>query len=343
MPAWMARDGGRVTDVLDTDAERERRDLAARVARDRLANMLGIHPRSLHTVDSELAQLISGHLNRNNRRIKALVDSSTVDDLTGALRRQAGLEALERELSRARRLNDQRLVLAFVDLDSLKRVNDSEGHGAGDRLLTQVAQTLRARLRAYDLVARWGGDEFICVLPEAGLKGASRILREIAREFESERGHGFSVGFAEVSELSDGEGAAELVARADANLYEERRSRRAAPRARPRLLVLTAAVITVLLVATAGAAAGAATPSSILWAPHAAVDAARVALSSNPADTELQLARERVAAAAAAPDGSARSAWAQNALNLLGMARRDGANQQSVNQLQNVARSFKSQ
>ena len=332
-----------MADVVDTDVERDRRDLAARTARDRLANMLGIHPRSLHTVDAELAQLIAGHLNQNNRRIKALVDRSTVDDLTGAMRRTAGLEALERELNRARRLGDQRLVLAFVDLDSLKRVNDSDGHAAGDRLLTEVAQALRARLRAYDLVVRWGGDEFICVLPEAGTRGASRILREISRDFRAAHGSGFSVGFAELSELGEREGAAELVALADANLYQERRQRRPPVGLRKRLAVGAAAAGTVLVCTALGGLAGAATPGSTFWAPHAVVDSARVALSGHPADTELQLARERVQAGAAAADPKVRTAWARSALSVLGRAEREGANQEAVRQLRNVARVMSSQ
>ena len=204
----------------------ERRDPVARAARDRLANMLGVHPRSLRTVDRELALLIAQHLNRSNRRIQELVDRGTADDLTGTLRRSAGLEALDRELSRARRMGDDRLAVAFVDVDGLKAVNDRDGHQAGDRLLQDVAHTLRTRLRAYDLVIRYGGDEFVCVLPEAGAKGASRILSEIARDFAEVHGRAFSVGFAEVGQLNDGEGAAELVELADANLYDDRRGRR---------------------------------------------------------------------------------------------------------------------
>jgi len=96
--------GGRV----DT----ERRDVAARVERDRLAHMLGLHPRTLASIDGDLAQKMSRHLNLINRRMQQLVDSSAMDELTGVLRRATGLEALERELHRARRFGDQRLVVA---------------------------------------------------------------------------------------------------------------------------------------------------------------------------------------------------------------------------------------
>lgn len=64
-------------------------------------------------------------------------------------------------MARARRLA-QPLVLAFVDVDPLKAVDDTHGHAAGDRLLVAVAGALRSELRSHDLVIRWGGDEFIC-------------------------------------------------------------------------------------------------------------------------------------------------------------------------------------
>jgi diguanylate cyclase (GGDEF)-like protein len=195
--------------------------------RDRLAHMLGIHPRQLKLMEPELASAITTHLNQANRRIQRLVDQGAVDELTGALRRSAGLEALEREIHRTRRLGDAGLVVAFIDVDHLKEVNDTAGHAAGDLLLQEVSRTLRSRLRAYDLVIRWGGDEFLCVLPEAGLKGASRIMDEVAAEFEANSGYLFSVGFAE---LRDGETAAEMIARADSQLYAQRRERRSGGR-----------------------------------------------------------------------------------------------------------------
>ncbi len=201
----------------------ERRDVGLRASRDRLAHMLGVHPRQLGALTPELVERITRHLNVLNRRLQNLVDTGSLDEMTGALRRPAGLEALERELHRARRFGDTRLVVAFIDVDGLKNVNDTAGHAAGDMLIREVSSTLRTRLRAYDLVVRWGGDEFICVLPEAGLRGALRILEEIAADFQERTGCSFSAGFAE---LTGSESAAEMVGRADAQLYEGRRRRR---------------------------------------------------------------------------------------------------------------------
>jgi diguanylate cyclase (GGDEF)-like protein len=70
---------------------------------------------------------------------------------------------LEREIARATRTR-QPLVLAFVDVDHLKEINDVHGHAAGDQVLQAVAETLRTTLRGYDLIFRYGGDEFVCAL-----------------------------------------------------------------------------------------------------------------------------------------------------------------------------------
>ncbi|HVB76593.1 MAG TPA: GGDEF domain-containing protein [Candidatus Nitrosotalea sp.] len=205
----------------------ERRDLDARASRDHLAGMLGLHPRRLAALSPDLVENMASHVNVLNRRLQVLVDSGSVDEMTGALRRVPGMEAMEREMHRAQRFGDGALVAVFVDVDGLKRVNDSAGHSAGDALIREMATTLRRRLRAYDLVIRWGGDEFICVLPEAGLNAARRVIDGIEAEFERSSAHTFSAGLAQIE---IGESALELVARADADLYAHR-GRRAPVRA----------------------------------------------------------------------------------------------------------------
>lgn len=204
----------------------ERRNLDARLARDRLALMMGVHPRELRVLDPRLATVMADRMSEMNRRVQRLVDSNAIDELTGTLRRQAGLHALEREIDRARRSSEGKLVVAFIDVDDLKHLNDSQGHAAGDRLLQDVAATLRTQLRSYDLVMRWGGDEFVCVLPEAGLEGAARIVEDIAVGFVARNGYAFSTGFAA---LEDTDTAEDLVSRADKRLYETRRERRPQP------------------------------------------------------------------------------------------------------------------
>src|SRR5207302_10724672 len=85
-----------------------------------------------------------------------------------------------------------------------------------------LAGALKRRLRAYDLVMRWGGDEFVVALSHAGQGSARRILEQIEDDFRSRTGHNFDVGVAQIGPEG---GAEELVARADAGLYARRRGR----------------------------------------------------------------------------------------------------------------------
>jgi diguanylate cyclase (GGDEF)-like protein len=138
------------------------------------------------------------------------------DELTGALRREMGEVALQHELDRARR-GDGRLVLAFVDVDKLKALNDREGHSAGDRVLKAVASAMRTRLRSFDPVVRYGGDEFICALAGANPAEATARFDEIQEQLARDHDDaGISVG---VVELQGDESLDELITRGDAALY----------------------------------------------------------------------------------------------------------------------------
>ncbi|MEA2124111.1 MAG: hypothetical protein QOI80_893 [Solirubrobacteraceae bacterium] len=121
---------------------------------------------------------------------------------------------------RARRTG-QPLVLGFIDIDQLKAVNDSNGHAAGDRTLLRVATTLRERLRLYDLLIRYGGDEFVCVISDLNSDTAAlRLARANDELAAGPAPTSFTFGLAEMRPT---ETAEELVARADAALYRERR------------------------------------------------------------------------------------------------------------------------
>jgi diguanylate cyclase (GGDEF)-like protein len=150
-------------------------------------------------------------------------EQASFDELTGAYLRGPGLTELHRELSRARRA-EQPLVVAFIDVDHLKEVNDSHGHAAGDRLLAAVAAGLRSHLRSYDLIIRFGGDEFVCVLPGLVLTDAATRLEFLndALAKGPERGS-VTIGLAELHAEDSFEG---LIARADEALYEQRNLRR---------------------------------------------------------------------------------------------------------------------
>ena len=149
-----------------------------------------------------------------------------VDELTGMLRRGAGELALRAEIDRARR-SIAPLVLAVIDVDRLKLVNDAKGHAAGDALLTDVAAAIGSTLRSYDVTVRWGGDEFVCVLSDVSLEAASDRVAEIQRGLQDRNpGASISVGLAELEEADD---LASLIARADTALYAAKSRREPQP------------------------------------------------------------------------------------------------------------------
>jgi len=146
-----------------------------------------------------------------------------VDALTGVYLRGIGSLELEHEIARARR-TEQPLLLGFVDVDHLKATNDRHGHAAGDRLLFEVASTLRAELRSYDLIFRYGGDEFVCALSGPSMDDARKRFAQVnvALALSSVQGS-VTVGLAALQPDDSAEG---LVARADAALYRERQQQR---------------------------------------------------------------------------------------------------------------------
>jgi diguanylate cyclase (GGDEF)-like protein len=142
------------------------------------------------------------------------------DDLTGALLRDAGCEQLSAATDRAHRTGEP-LVFAFLDIDHLKELNDSAGHESGDALLSVVGSALRRGLRTYDVVVRYGGDEFVCALPGSRLPEAEKRFKHV-QGLVTEGLSGASVSFG-LTELRHGEGAFHAVARADSEMYRRRR------------------------------------------------------------------------------------------------------------------------
>ncbi len=168
---------------------------------------------------------------RNASAHAGLVLAARTDGLTGCLNHAALHDALQRELERCRRTGHS-LSLSIVDLDDFKRVNESQGHLAGDEVLRRVGRALRQAVRAYDLVARYGGDEFAIVAIDAGEREAAEvahratqgIARAVARVDPSATSTGATAG---VAEWQPGESATALIARADrALLYGKQQGRR---------------------------------------------------------------------------------------------------------------------
>ncbi|MBZ0111103.1 MAG: diguanylate cyclase [Thermoanaerobaculia bacterium] len=156
-----------------------------------------------------------------------LFESATRDGLTGLLRREMILEILDRELQRAVR-HDRPLAIGMVDLDHFKEVNDRFGHLSGDAVLRWVSHTLETGLRATDFIGRYGGEEFLIVLPETDLEGAVRVAQKVRslveeRTLSNDEGQAIratvSIG---LQAVKPGESvtANELISGADESLYE---------------------------------------------------------------------------------------------------------------------------
>ena len=201
---------------------------AASMSRRMVAETLGVPAESLEGLDADTLRTAVRQVRALDARIDRLTEQAATDDLTGALRRGTGMAALQREIDRARRSPGRGTVVVFIDVDGLKEVNDTAGHHAGDELLRDVVSAIQERVRSYDLVFRYGGDEFVCVLVDATLSHADATVRDIRRNVELRTGgHTVSVGLAALAPNDDAEHA---VARADAALY---RSRKRAAAKRP--------------------------------------------------------------------------------------------------------------
>ena len=151
--------------------------------------------------------------------VSGLVEAANTDELTGLANRRRLFEVLEREMSRARR-SRLPLSVAMIDLDHFKRYNDTFGHAAGDALLQHFALRTTSRVRAQDLLSRYGGEEFCLVLPETDLEGATSLVEGLRKKGVATDRLGRRVTFsAGLATWDANESSEELVFRADANLY----------------------------------------------------------------------------------------------------------------------------
>jgi diguanylate cyclase (GGDEF)-like protein len=163
---------------------------------------------------------------RQASRMAEVETAALTDPLTGVLNRRGFAQAVERELARSRRYG-RPFVLAYADVRGLKRVNDSEGHLAGDQLLCAVATALGDSARAHDVVGRLGGDEFALLLPEQSAQDVGTVIERICDHLQAAREDlgfqsywGLTVGAAAFP--VDGESFDDLLAVADRRLYEKR-------------------------------------------------------------------------------------------------------------------------
>jgi diguanylate cyclase (GGDEF)-like protein len=145
------------------------------------------------------------------------------DELTRALNRRSLLPRLTQEIARAARYAKP-LSLALIDLDHFKRVNDTHGHLLGDRVLAEFAERVRETVRTADILVRWGGEEFVLVLPETDA-AAARVVAERVRAAVATRTFAGPVAVAQTASIGlgtwrAGETPKALLARVDAAAYD---------------------------------------------------------------------------------------------------------------------------
>jgi diguanylate cyclase len=206
-----------LSDVLD-DVMRETRDIqinALRSHNDLSAMRLRVDEsdREINRLQSELAQ--ASELVRH-------------DPLTGALNRKGMNEAVEREVARAKRQGGP-LSMAMLDIDNFKLLNDRLGHDAGDAALVHLAKVIRETIRPQDTSARFGGEEFVILLPNTGLNdGATamtRVQRELTRKYFLHDDEKILITFScGVAELASDETPEDCLKRADGAMYLAKRT-----------------------------------------------------------------------------------------------------------------------
>ncbi|MEQ8604781.1 MAG: sensor domain-containing diguanylate cyclase [Marivibrio sp.] len=159
-------------------------------------------------------------------RLRSLYDLANTDVLTGAYNRRFFLEAAEREQRRAAR-HAQDVGLLMIDVDRFKQINDRYGHAVGDGVLQAVADAALSVLRAHDVFARWGGEEFVALLPQTDASGALAGAERIRRKIEASAVAGpdgapipVTVSVGASVRIGPEETLSDMLRRADAALYQ---------------------------------------------------------------------------------------------------------------------------
>ncbi len=162
------------------------------------------------------------------RMTTRLRDLATTDELTGVPNRRQLMERLAREVDRALR-GDRPLAALMLDLDHFKAVNDGLGHQRGDEVLRAIAQEVAHGVRRMDAVGRYGGEEFVVLLPDTPVEEGLQILARLQRSltgglFMHEQKQVFVTFSAGVTAYRPGERIEEALERADQGLYEAKRT-----------------------------------------------------------------------------------------------------------------------
>ncbi len=155
---------------------------------------------------------------------------ATRDELTGLPNRRLMLQLLAQEDRKSQRQSG-RFCCCLIDLDHFKSINDTQGHQVGDETLRRFAKIMGNQLRAGDILARWGGEEFLLLLPSTGIDAASQVVERLHAHCSDAGNWGEHAGkrvtfSAGLVDIADGETVERVIARADAALYKAKESGR---------------------------------------------------------------------------------------------------------------------
>jgi len=143
--------------------------------------------RNFSRLDMEIIKIFASQVTLaiiNRNYLEKVYQAAITEDLTGLYNQRYLYKRLEEEINRARRFNHF-LSLIFIDLDNLKKINDSFGHLAGDKILKRVSKIVRESIRKIDLPARYGGDEIVVILPETDTSSTYVLAERIRKRVEN--------------------------------------------------------------------------------------------------------------------------------------------------------------
>ena len=204
-------------------------DLYQNVSRDEKLSLTERYHKQLRQLE-KIARISDRYQSMMRDLNEALKDASTKDALTGIGNRRMLMESLKAETARAERLN-RPLTVALADVDRFKAVNDAHGHEAGDKVLIQIANAIKSGVRDYDLCGRWGGEEFMVIMPEIGAEDGAVVverMRNAIAGIDMKAGEAplnLSASFG-IAQRRPGENISDTINRADAALFEAKRSGR---------------------------------------------------------------------------------------------------------------------
>ena len=185
--------------------------------------LLAVHLFNLSVVFAMFSYLSFFYLKIVSSAQRKLRHMAATDPLTKLFNRRHMIESAERELARFQR-NQHPIGVLLLDIDHFKVVNDSHGHDVGDKVLVEVANSIKAELRTQDLIARWGGEEFLAILPDTNLEQARASAERVRQALMQQRWcfDGKSVAITisvGVSEAEEGDELINVIKRADKALY----------------------------------------------------------------------------------------------------------------------------